>query len=96
MTITLTIPDDAIPAEQARVDQYNQGSGQPPLTIQQFAQLERDELTTARVRAKADADRAALAGSDELVQLGLDVRAATPEKRAAAVEAARRALEAGS
>ncbi len=94
MIITLHIPDDAIPAEQARVDQYNQGSGQPPLTIQQFAQLERDELTTARVRAKADAHRAALAASDELVQLGLDV--ATPEKQAAAMTAARRALEAGS
>ena len=51
MNITITIPDSAIAAEQARVDLFNSGSGQPPLTLQQFAQMERDELTAQRVAA---------------------------------------------
>ena len=79
MNITLTIPNYALAAEQARVDQYNAGSGQPPLTIQEFAQLERDEVTATRVRAKQDADRAALAADERLMALGLAV-AARPDK----------------
>ncbi len=88
MNITITIPDSAIAAEQARVDQFNSGSGQPPLTLQQFAQMERDELTAQRVAAyesklldlmrPVGAEIAAAAGGD-------------PVKIAAALEAGKAA-----
>ena len=47
MDILTTIPDADIPAWQYRVDQFNAGSGQPPITIAQFCQNERD-LETAK------------------------------------------------
>ena len=47
MQIITTIPDESVPAWQYRVDQYNAGSGQPPVTIEQFCQLNRDIETAA-------------------------------------------------
>lgn len=41
MNILTTIPDAAIPAWQMRVDQFNAGSGKPPVTIEGFAQINR-------------------------------------------------------
>lgn len=49
MTITTTIPDDAVSAWQARVDQFNAGSGEKPITIEQFAQMNRDIETAGYV-----------------------------------------------
>ena len=94
MTITLNLPDDAIAAEQYRVDQYNAGSGQPALSIAEFAQLERDDVTAQRAATKSSADLAAMASNESLMQLGLDVSAASPAKQAAAMAAAREALDA--
>lgn len=51
MTITLTIPDSASQAWQYRLDQFNAGSGNPPVTLQQFLQLQLDEQTTDNVAA---------------------------------------------
>lgn len=92
MTITLTIPDTALAAEQSHVDKFNASSGLPSHTIESFAQLERDEVTVARLRDKADADRAAMAANDELIQVGLEIASAPPEKQAAAIAAGRAAL----
>lgn len=47
MQITTTIPDEAIPAWQLRVDQFNAGSGQPPVDIKTFAQINRDVETAS-------------------------------------------------
>ena len=49
MNITLTIPDSAVPAVQARVDKYNAGSGEDPITIEQWRQLQSDEQTAQEV-----------------------------------------------
>lgn len=46
MNITLTIPDSALPAWNARLSQFNAGSGQPPVDLTQFLQLQLDEQTT--------------------------------------------------
>jgi len=45
MNIHTTIPDEAVPAWQYRVDQFNAGSGQPPVDIEGFAQITRDVET---------------------------------------------------
>ena len=49
MTITTTIPTESIPAWQMRVDQYNEGSTQPPVDIEGFAQVNRDIETEGYV-----------------------------------------------
>lgn len=75
MTRTITIPDSAVPAEQARVDQYNVGSGQPPVTIEQFAQIERDEITSQRVAEYHTAARSAMTPiADALISAPSSVR----------------------
>lgn len=51
MNILTTIPDDAISAWQMRVDQYNEGSTQPPVDIEGFAQVNRDIETAGYVAA---------------------------------------------
>lgn len=51
MNISTTIPDDAVAAWQHRVDQFNAGSGQSPVTIEQFAQNNRDIETAAYAEA---------------------------------------------
>lgn len=79
MQITTTIPDETIPAWQARVDQYNAGSGLPPVDIEGFAQIFRDEETAAYVAAKTDAEKMAMAANDRLMALGVAVMA-QPEK----------------
>lgn len=53
MTISTTIPDDSIPAWQYRVDQYNAGSGKPPVTIEEFCQMNRDGETASNMDAYA-------------------------------------------
>lgn len=60
MKITLTIPDDAVPAWEKRVAEFNAGSGQPPVSIEQFNQLILDEETARHVAAKRDADVASM------------------------------------
>lgn len=51
MNITLTIPDSALPAWNARLSQFNAGSGQPPIDLTQLLQLQLNEQTTANVAA---------------------------------------------
>jgi hypothetical protein len=76
MTLTLTIPDAAVPDWEAmRINPYNAGSGQEPITLQQLKQLELDEETSRYKTAKADADAASL---KPLAPIFL---AASPEKQ---------------
>lgn len=91
MKITTTIPDEAIPAWQARVNQYNDGSGLPPVTIEGFAQIFRDEETAQYAAAKADADKALMASNERLMALGKAVMA-QPEKLSAVEVAVLKAL----
>ena len=49
MTITTTIPTESVPAWQMRVNQYNEGSTQPPVDIEGFAQVNRDIETEGYV-----------------------------------------------
>lgn len=53
MNISTTIPDDAVAAWQYRVDLYNAGSGQPPVTLEEFCQINRNVETTANLDAYA-------------------------------------------
>ena len=89
MNITTTIPDEAIPAWRDRVDTYNAGSGHPPVSIEQFAQINRDIETAQYVAAKADAAKTAMAADAELMEIGSQVMAASPEKKAAAIDGKR-------
>lgn len=86
MKIVTTIPDVSVPAWQARVDQYNTGSGLPPVSIEQFCQIMRDEETAAHIAAKTEADKLAMASNERLMALGAAVMA-QPDKLDA-VEAA--------
>ncbi len=92
MTITTTIPDESVPAWQLRVDLYNAGSGEAPVTIAEFAQIMRDEETSKYIAAEIDSARAAMAANEELMRVGLKAMDATPEKRAAMIAAADAAL----
>lgn len=86
MNILTIIPDESLPAWQAVVDKFNAGSGKPAVTIEQFAQIFRDEETARYVAAKADADKLAMAANERLMALGAAVMA-QPDKLDA-VEAA--------
>lgn len=92
MNILTTIPDESIPAWQARVNQYNAGSGNPAVTIAQFCQIFRDEETARYVAAKSDADLLAMAGDSDLMAAGLKAMNATHGKKATAIAAFEAAL----
>ena len=83
MNITLTIPDSALPAWNRRLDQFNAGSGQPPITLTEFFQRTAiDEPTPTLVAAYQVARREALIpAADEIL-------AASEEKQQAAIDAA--------
>ena len=83
MNITLTIPDSAAAAWNRRLDQFNAGSGQPPITLTEFFQRTAiDEPTPALVAAYQVARREALIpAADEIL-------AASEEKQQAAIDAA--------
>ncbi len=88
MNITLTIPDSALPAWNARLSQFNAGSGQPPITLQQLKQLELDEETASRVAAYQSTLRAQMiAVADEIIAAA----AGDPKKIVAALEAGKTA-----
>lgn len=53
MNISTTIPDKAIPAWELRVTQFNAGSGQPPVSIDEFAQINRDVETSGYAESYA-------------------------------------------
>lgn len=76
MKIITTIPDEALPAWQTRVDQYNAGSGLPPVDIEGFAQVFRDEETAGYVNAYNTAQ------ITKLVPLGEKYNAASPAMQA--------------
>lgn len=76
MNITTTIPDDSVAAWQYRVDQFNAGSGQPPVDIQGFCQINRDIETQANVGAYAAYQLT------QLVPKGLQYEAAPPDVKA--------------
>lgn len=68
MNISITIPDSQVPAWQHRLSQYNAGSGQPALTLEQFAQLQVDEDTARFVEAHQQALRDLMKSvADELI-----------------------------
>jgi hypothetical protein len=83
MNITLTIPDSVTPAWNRRLDQFNAGSGQPPITLTEFFQRTAiDEPTPAVVAAYQVARREAL------IPIADEILATTEEKQQAAVAAA--------
>ena len=92
MTISTTIPDDSLPAWQAVVDKFNAGSGKPAVTIEQFAQIFRDEETARYVAAKTTADLESMAQDDAIVAAGLKAMTVSPEKKASAIAAFEAAL----
>ena len=94
MTITTTIPDEALPAWQIIVDRLNAGSNNPPVTIEQFCQIFRDEETARYLADKLAADNAALAQNTALLELGHAVNAASPAKQQAVLAAAEAILAA--
>jgi len=51
MNILTIIPDESIPAWKFRVEQYNAGSGKPPVDIDGFSQINRDIETAGYVDA---------------------------------------------
>ena len=88
MNITLTIPDSALPAWNARLSQFNAGSGQPAITLQQLKQLELDEETASRTAAYQSALRAQMtAVADEIIAAAVG----DPEKIVTALEAGKNA-----
>lgn len=83
MNITLTIPDSTTPAWNRRLDQFNAGSCQPPITLTEFFQRTAiDEPTPALVAAYQVARREAL------IPIADEILAAPEEKQQAAIDAA--------
>jgi len=79
MNITTIIPDDSIPAWQAVVDKFNVGSGEPTVTIEQFAQIFREEETAKYIKDYDSAQKTAMAENERLMALGIAVQA-RPDK----------------
>lgn len=68
MTITLTIPDAALPACNHRLAKFNTGSGQPPISLQQFEQQLLDERVAQSVANYQTELRSAMTGvADEII-----------------------------
>ena len=83
MKITLALSDSATPAWNRRLDQFNAGSGQPPITLAEFFQRTAiDEPTPALVAAHQVALREAL------IPVADEILAAPEEKQQAAIDAA--------
>lgn len=83
MNITLTIPDTALSAWNHRLDQFNAGSGQPPITLTEFFQRTAiDEPTPAVVAAYQVARREAL------IPIADEILLASEAKQGAAITAA--------
>lgn len=82
MQIITTIPEDSIPAWQRRVEQYNEGSGVPAVSIEGFAQINRDVETSQYIAA----NKAAMAANEQL--MALEAAVMTQPEKLAAVEAA--------
>ena len=83
MKITLTLPDTALPAWNRRLDQFNTGSGQPPITLTEFFQRTAiDEPTPTLVAAYQVARREAL------IPVADEILAAPEEKQQTAIDAA--------
>lgn len=88
MNITLTVPEEAAAAWQARLKKFNDGSGEPARTLQEFLQLQFDEQT-AQNQASFQASLLAL-----MQPVGAEIAAAAggdPAKIAAALEAGKTA-----
>jgi hypothetical protein len=92
MTITLTIPDSALPAWELRLAEYNAGSGEAPVTLEQYWQILVTEATDNYVAAKLAADLEAMAGDTDLVAAGLKAMTVSSERRATALAAFEAAL----
>lgn len=83
MTITLTISDSNLPAWNHRLNQFNAGSGQPPITLAEFFQRTViDEPTPSLVAAYQVARREAL------IPIADEILAASESKQNAAIAAA--------
>lgn len=93
MNITVTIPDNALPAWEARLEQFNNGSGQPPVTIDGFIQSYLDEEGSRHIASLEALQRSILASNETFVELGKKLIAASPEKQVAAFKAAEKALK---
>lgn len=82
MNISITISDASVPAWQHRVDQFNDGSGQPAISIVQFIQQSIDDEGLKHSSALKDAQR------KEMISIADEILAAPLEKQQAAISAA--------
>ena len=88
----MTYTPKNLPAWKHRVDLFNAGSNQPPVTVDQFIQAHLDEEESRHAAALETHQRNQLASNDALVELGTRVAAAPPEKQAAVFAAVEKAL----
>lgn len=86
MNIPLTIPDSSLPAWQRRLKQFNDGSGQPAVSLTEFLQLQLDEETTRHEAALK------VAQCEALIPVADEILAAPAEKQEAAIAAALEAV----
>jgi hypothetical protein len=86
MNMILTTPDESLPAWERRLEQFNAGSGQPPVTLTEFLQAQLDTETARHVAALKVAQREAL------IPVADQILAASPEKQEAAIAAALQAI----
>lgn len=82
MNVPLTIPDSSLPAWQRRLKQFNDGSGQPPVTLTKFLQLQLDEETARHESALKIAQREAM------IPVVDEILFASPKKQEVAIAAA--------
>lgn len=86
MNISLAIPDSSLPAWQRRLKQFNDGSGQPVVTLAEFLQLQLDEETSRYEASLKVAQREAL------IPVADEILAAPAAKQEAAIAAALEAV----
>jgi hypothetical protein len=87
MNIQLTIPDESLPAWERRIEQFNSGSGEPPVTLTEFLQTQLDTETERHTAALKVAQREAL------IPVADQILAAPLAKQEAAIAAALQAIQ---
>lgn len=88
--MTLTITNDALIVWTWRLDKFNSGSGEPPLTLEQYIQARFDENTARYQTAINEENQTALAGNPKMAAIAaalLDLDSKEMETKLAQIEA---------
>ncbi len=83
MTFSFAIPDESLPAWIHRLNQFNAGSGDAPITLEQFIQARADDTNAKYTETLANYQRAQLAADDTMAEISARLLGMSEEARSA-------------